>query len=178
MGRLRYAASPLAFMDLLAILPSLLTGFTTDFRFLRALRILRTVRIWKLSRYSGPLHTVRMAFLESADQLVAILAILLVIAVMASGLMYAVEHDAQPDKFSSMVASMWWTLQTLTMISYDDMTPVTPIGKFLGVLIGLGGVGLFAMPAGILASAFIEQLKRSRSGCQKCPNCGAEIKDD
>jgi voltage-gated potassium channel len=177
-GRIRYLLSLPALIDLAAILPSLLTGCTTDFRFLRAMRILRSVRIWKLTRYSRALNTIRVALLQCSDQMVAVVAILLVTGVLASGLMYAAEHDAQPDKFSSVVAAMWWTLQTLTMISYNDMTPVTPIGKFVGVLIGLGGIGLFAMPAGILASTFIEQLKQSRCAERKCPHCGEALGTD
>jgi voltage-gated potassium channel len=177
-GRIRYLFSLPALIDLAAILPSLLTGFTADFRFIRAMRILRSVRIWKLTRYSRALNTIRVALLQCSDQMVAVVAILLVTCVLASGLMYAAEHDAQPAKFSNVVAAMWWTLQTLTMISYNDMTPVTPIGKFIGVLIGLVGIGLFAMPAGILASTFIEQLKQARRSERKCPHCGEALSTD
>jgi voltage-gated potassium channel len=118
--------------------------------------------------------------ITTADQLTAVAAILLVIIVVSSGLMYVVEHPAQPEQFSSVIASMWWTLETLTMISYNDMEPITPIGKFLGVMIGLVGIGMFAMPTGILASAFIDQLKqRSREQATKCcPKCGAPVDGD
>jgi voltage-gated potassium channel len=173
-GRLKYICSPLALIDLAAILPSLFTGFASDFRFLRAIRVLRVLRIWKLTRYSQSLQIVRAALVETANQLAAVAAILVVIVIVSSGLMYVVEHPAQPERFSSVLSSMWWTLETLTMINYDDMAPITPLGKFLGVMIGLMGVGMFAMPAGILASAFIEQLKkRSPEKARCCPKCGA-----
>lgn len=175
-GRLKYICSPLALIDLAAIIPPLMTGFTSDFRFLRALRVLRMLRIWKLTRYSVSLQIVRSAVLETANQLGAVAAILVVMVIVSSGLMYVVEHPAQPEQFSSVFASMWWTLETLTMINYDDMAPITPIGKFLGVMIGLMGVGMFAMPAGILASAFIDQLKkRSRDKLRCCPKCGTAV---
>lgn len=178
-GRLKYICSPLALIDLAAIIPPLMTGFTSDFRFLRALRVLRMLRIWKLTRYSVSLQIVRSAVLETANQLFAVAAILVVVVIVSSGLMYVVEHPAQPEQFSNVFSSMWWTLETLTMINYDDMAPITPIGKFLGVMIGLVGVGMFAMPAGILASAFIDQLKkRSRDRLQCCPKCGAAVEGE
>jgi voltage-gated potassium channel len=71
---------------------------------------------------------------------------------------------------------MWWTMQTLTMISYADMTPITSVGRFLSVVIGLVGIGMFAMPAGILASAFIEQIKRARAK-ECCSHCGRELEE-
>lgn len=175
-GRLKYICSPLALVDLAAIIPALMTGFTSDFRFLRALRVLRMLRIWKLTRYSVSLQIVRSAVVETANQLFAVAAILVVVVIVSSGLMYVVEHPAQPEQFSNVFSSMWWTLETLTMISYDDMAPITPIGKFLGVMIGLMGIGMFAMPAGILASAFIDQLKkRSAEKFRCCPKCGAAV---
>lgn len=178
-GRLRYMCSPLALIDLAAIIPALITGFASDFRFLRALRVLRMLRIWKLTRYSVSLQIVRSALLETANQLVAVAAILGVVVIVSSGLMYVVEHPAQPEKFSNVFSSIWWTLETLTMISYDDMAPITPIGKFLGVMIGLLGIGMFAMPAGILASAFIDQLKkRSQDKFRCCPKCGAAVEGE
>lgn len=178
-GRLKYVCSPLALVDLAAILPPLLTGFTSDFRFLRALRVLRLLRIGKLTRYSRSLQIVRSAVSETANQLMAVAAILVVIVIISSGLMYVVEHPAQPERFSTVFSSMWWTLETLTMITYDDMAPITPVGKFLGVMIGLVGIGMFAMPAGILASAFIDQLKRrSQERARCCPKCGAAVEED
>lgn len=178
-GRLKYICSPLALIDLAAILPSLLTAFAFDFRFLRAIRVLRMLRIWKLTRYSRSLQIVRAALIETSHQLAAVAAILAVIVIVSSGLMYVVEHPAQPDRFSSVLSSIWWTLETLTMISYDDMAPITPLGKLLGVMIGLMGIGMFAMPAGILASAFIEQLKkRSPEKARCCPKCGAAAESE
>src|SRR6185503_1451475 len=115
LGRVKYVCSPLALIELAAILPALLTGFTSDFRFLRAIRVLRVLRVWKLTRYSRSLQSVRAALITTANQLTAVAAILLVIIIVSSGLMYVVEHPAQPEQFSSVIASMWWTLETLTM---------------------------------------------------------------
>jgi voltage-gated potassium channel len=89
--------------------------------------------------------------------------------------MYFVERSAQPDKFSSIPAAMWWGVATMTTVGYGDVIPVTVTGKVLGSIIALLGIGLFAMPAGILASGFAEELQTRRGQKKKCPHCGREI---
>jgi voltage-gated potassium channel len=98
----------------------------------------------------------------------------LVLLVCAASLMFYAEHESQPQQFSSIPASMWWGAMTLTTVGYGDIYPVTPLGKMLGTFIALMGVGLFALPAGILASGFAEELQRRREA-RKCPHCGAEL---
>jgi voltage-gated potassium channel len=98
--------------------------------------------------------------------------ILVLLLVLASSSMYFVEHRKQPHVFSSIPASMWWGIETLTTVGYGDMVPVTPVGKMLGALIAVIGIGFFALPAGILAAAFAEELSRSHEKTGACPTCG------
>lgn len=94
-----------------------------------------------------------------------------------STLMYYIENEAQPENFSSIPQTMWWGIATLTTVGYGDIYPITGFGKLLGGLIAILGIGLFALPTGILASGFSEQLARGNTNSNKCPNCGFDLKD-
>ncbi len=93
----------------------------------------------------------------------------------ASSLVYVAEHEVQPDLFSSIPAAMWWGVSTMTTVGYGDIYPITPIGKLLGAVVALVGMGLFALPAGILGSAFIEEINRRRYPGTQCPHCGSTV---
>ena len=102
----------------------------------------------------------------------------MIILVVASSVMYYVEHGAQPDKFSSIPTTMWWAVMTLTTIGYGDMYLVTGLGKFLAAVVAFLGIGLFALPAGILGSGFFEEFHHRQQGEKEtitCPHCGKEI---
>jgi voltage-gated potassium channel len=92
--------------------------------------------------------------------------------------MYAVESEAQPDKFTSIPATMWWSVATLTTVGYGDVYPTTPLGKLLGAFIAILGIGVFALPTGILATGLAEALQRrpqKEAAPALCPRCGYEI---
>jgi len=127
-----------------------------DMRFLRSFRLLR---IFKLTRYSGAFEVLIIVFKENSRAFGAALMILLVVMLLAASGMYYFEHDAQPIAFSSILTSMWWAFATLTTVGYGDVTPITGGGKAFGALITVVGVGMVALPTGILASAFSEQLR-------------------
>jgi voltage-gated potassium channel len=96
----------------------------------------------------------------------------------ASSFIYILENEAQPDKFPSIPAAMWWGIATLTTVGYGDVYPVTPLGKLLAGLIAFLGVGIFALPAGILASGFAEEIRKRREtvDCETvCPHCGRDL---
>lgn len=176
-GRLRYALSPMALLDLIAIVPAYLPGAVyLDLRFARVVRLVRMARVLRIARYSRALQTLGSVLREKRDELAVLVALMLVVLVIASSSMYFVEHTAQPEVFSSIPASMWWGVTTLTTVGYGDMYPVTPLGKLLGAVVALVGIGLFALPAGVLAAAFAEQFgKRREAGPKLCPHCGREI---
>lgn len=160
-GRLHFALSPMALVDLCAILPFYLGMiFTLDLRFLRALRLLR---IFKLTRYSTAMSTLLKVLRDEADSFGAAFLILLVIMVIASSGVYLFEHRAQPEAFSNIPEAAWWAVATLTTVGYGDVTPVTAGGKVFGIVIMIIGIGMVALPAGILASAFSEELRQRRS---------------
>lgn len=159
-ARLRYMVSPLALVDLIAILPAYLALFVAvDLRWLRLFRLLR---LFKLTRYWSALNLLYRVMRDEAQIIGAAIFLLCVIMVLASGGMYVVEHRAQPEAFGNVPAAMWWTISTLTTVGYGDVVPVTPLGKILGGFISLIGIGMVAFPAGILAAGFAEQIRRSR----------------
>ncbi|MGB5344866.1 MAG: ion transporter [Woeseia sp.] len=158
--RLRYLVSPAAIIDMLSILPFYLLAFGLfgggDMRFLRAIRLLR---IFKLTRYSAAFDMLIKAFSENAKSFVAAISILVIVMLLAATGMYFFEREAQPDEFSSIPAAMWWAFATLTTVGYGDVTPITVGGKIFGALMTVVGVGMVALPTGILASAYTEQLR-------------------
>ena len=159
-ARLRYVASPLAIIDLLAIAPFYLAFFVSmDLRFLRVLRLLR---IFKLTRYSSAMTMLLDVFREEASAFFAGFFILIVLLVLAASGAYLVEHETQPEKFGSIPDAMWWAMATLTTVGYGDVTPVTPLGKLFGACVTVIGIGMAALPAGILASGLADQLRRKR----------------
>ena len=90
-------------------------------------------------------------------------------------MLYYVENEAQPETFSSIPSAMWWGVSALTTVGYGDMYPITPLGKFLGAIISLLGIGLFAMPTGILSAGFVEEIKKTKECKKACPNCGFKL---
>jgi len=172
-GRVRFSLRPMLLVDLLAILPFYLPAlFVLDLRFIRALRLVRLLRVLKLGRYSEAMRTFALVLRQKKADLSFVLFVLSLMLVLVSSLMYFVEHEAQPDAFSSIPAAMWWGVATLTTVGYGDIYPITAVGKMLGAMVALLGIGLFALPAGILASGFSEALQHKQDGGSVCPHCG------
>lgn len=175
-GRIRYIFSPLALVDLLAILPfyiPMLIPF--DLRFIRILRLFRLFRMFKMARYSESLRLIINVLKAKKEELFITIYVVVILLIFSSSLMYFVEHNKQPEAFSSIPASMWWGIVTLTTVGYGDIYPVTVLGKIIGAFISVLGVGLVALPAGILASGFAEEIQRRKNKKQKCPHCGKVI---
>ncbi|MCU7844679.1 MAG: ion transporter [Candidatus Thiodiazotropha sp. (ex Monitilora ramsayi)] len=178
-GRFRFALTPLALVDLFAILPSLLTWGGIDLRALRVVRLARIARIAKLGHYSKALQLMASVVRRKRHELAISLILMFVMLILASSLMYVVENEHQPEAFSSIPATMWWAVATLTTVGYGDVTPVTGIGKLLGAFIAIFGIGLFALPAGIIAAGFIEEKEDdSNTYPSHCPHCGKAIDKD
>lgn len=177
-GRLRFAATPLALIDLLAVLPSLLPFLGLDLRMLRGIRLFRLFRIFKLTRYSRSLRMIGRAFRRSREELVITLSATGLAVLIASSIMYYAEHAAQPDRFSSIPAAMWWGVVTLTTLGYGDIYPITTVGQLMGGVFAISGILLIALPTAILGSAFVEEMRDEGvplSGEARCPNCGARL---
>lgn len=186
-GRLRWAITPAAVIDLLAILPGLLVALGVDLRALRLLRLSRLLRVAKLGRYSLAAQTLQRVLRSKAPDLLSLLFLLLILLALSSTLMYCLEHDAQPDGFSSIPATMWWGIVTLTTIGYGDLAPITTAGRALGSVIAILGIGMFALPAGLLGAAFVDELGKARGAPPtppappaptRCPHCGKSMSGD
>ena len=159
-GRVRYILSPLALIDLLAILPFYLTHvLPVDLRFMRVFRLLV---IFKLTRYHSSMILLGRVLRSEAGPISAALFILVTLLIVASSFVYLAEREAQPEVFASVPDAMWWAIVTMTTVGYGDMVPVTPLGKFVGGVIAIIGLGMVALPAGMLASGFSEQLHQRR----------------
>lgn len=180
-GRLKFMITPLAIIDLLAIIPFYLPLLSPQMRMGRALRLFRLFRVFKLNRYTDSLNLLLRVLRLRKEELILSLFVLAILLSIASSLIYFVEHSAQPEAFSSIPQAMWWGTITLTTVGYGDVYPVTLLGRILGGALAVLGVGLFALPAGILASGFSEELQARKEKKQKiqgnvCPHCGQVIK--
>lgn len=175
-GRIRFAMTPLVLVDLMAILPFYLPMvIPLDLRFIRAVRLFRLFRLFKMGRYSESLKTLGNVLKEKKEELLITVFVVFILLVIASSLMYFIENEAQPQVFSSIPAAMWWGVATLTTVGYGDVFPITPIGKLLGAIIAIMGIGMFALPAGILGSGFVEEIRKRRGKEEICPHCGKDI---
>ena len=161
----------MAIIDLLSILPFYMFAiFPFDLRFLRLFRLFRFIRVLKLGRYSTSLKLLRNVFKAKKAELAVF--IILFVIILSSCFIFIVEHDAQPDKFTNIPVSIYWSVMTITSVGYGDIYPVTPVGQFFAIITALLGLGLFAIPTGIIASGFYEELHNQK---KYCPHCGKEI---
>ena len=158
---IRYVLSFDLLIDFLALIPFYLTLLPIDLRYLRTFRLLRLARIFKLTRYNTAINTVK-AVISSKKEILTISFVLIgLILYMVSAVMYYVENAAQPEVFSSIPKTMWWGVATLTTVGYGDIFPITPLGRMLGGVIAILGIGIFAIPTGIIASGFTEYVEKS-----------------
>jgi voltage-gated potassium channel len=156
-GRVRYAITPLAIFDLLAILPfyiPLLLPF--DLRVLRIFRLTRVFTVLKLGRFSNAWETFAYVLRTKKEELIISGIIIFMVLTISSTAMYFIEHSVQPEKFSSIFDAMWWGVVTLSTVGYGDVYPITPLGKLVGAVVALSGIALFALPAGIIVAGLVE----------------------
>ena len=160
--RLRYLVTPMAIIDLLAILPALFAFGGASSLVLRFFRVMRMLRLAKLGRTSKAFKLLREAFIQKRQEFALILGMLMVTILVAGSLLYWAEGGEQPDKFGSIPRAMWWAIVTLTTVGYGDAFPVTPLGKFLAGVIAIMGVMLIALPTGLFAASFTEAMDKER----------------
>ncbi len=155
-GRLRFMATPLAVIDLLSILPFYLPFVGVNLTFMRVLRL---VRLLKLGRYSGAFKTLRRVLHDKRHDLLTALLMVTVLIVFMSGMLYFAERQAQPEYYASIPEAMWWSILALT--GNGQQAPITLPGRLIGAMVSILGVGVFALPAGIIASGFSAHLDRA-----------------
>lgn len=182
-ARFKYAFSFMALVDLFAILPFYLPFLIPiDLRVLRILRIIRLLRVFKVNRYTHALSAIGNVFKRKKSQLLSSIFIVVLLMIIASVLMYSVENEAQPEAFSNAFTSLWWAVATLTTVGYGDIYPITVLGKLLSGIIALLGIGLVAVPTGIISAGFMEQIEEEKNSSKVqeddkcyCPYCGHKL---
>jgi voltage-gated potassium channel len=167
----------MALVDLLAILP-FFVQFLPAMRVLRLLRVARVLRLFKLARYSEATDMLVRVIRNKKEELYITLGIGLILIIISSTLVYYAENEAQPDKFSSILSTMWWSVITLATVGYGDVYPVTALGRIFGALTALFGIGLFALPTALIGTGFVEELNKKREGKTICPHCGRDIHEE
>lgn len=185
LARLRYIVSFMAVIDLLAILPFYIPFvIPVDLRVLRALRMVRLLRLFKANRYSNAMKTIGNVFKARASQLVSSFIIIFILMLIASVLMCDAEKAVQPDKFSNAISGLWWAVATFTTVGYGDIYPITTIGKILSGVIAILGIGLVAVPTGIISAGFVESIDENKKSLENipeadekhyCPYCGHNL---
>ena len=161
-GRFKYARSGSALIDLLAVLPFFLEAFLHHLVDLRFLRVFRLIRLLKLTKYTGSTSSLFTVIKREWPVMSSAVFIMMLLVVLTASLGYLFEHEAQPDKFENIPASIYWAVITLASVGYGDIYPVTIAGRAMTMILAVLGIGIFAIPAAILASAFSDQLRIER----------------
>jgi len=182
-GRIRYAFSAMALVDLLAIVPFYLTYLPAIFGFSLTdagpFRVFRMLRLLKLTRYFASLQMVLRVVNRAREELLIAFVSIGVVVIMISTMMFFVEQEAQEaagkDQFTSIPMSMYWGAVTVSTVGYGDATPITPLGRFLAAIISVLGIGLFAMPTAMLSYEFMKEVQGRRGTDSYCPHCGELI---
>jgi voltage-gated potassium channel len=174
---IRYVFSFMAIIDLLAILPFYLPFVVKfDMRILRILRLFRLLRVLKLNRYNKSLDIIGRVLKSEKEKLFMTVFIIFLLLLLASSTMYYIENAIQPDKFPNIIATLWWAVATLTTVGYGDVYPISMVGKILSGVIAILGIGLVALPSGIISSGLIKEMDNEKKETIICPHCGKEIK--
>lgn len=186
-ARLKYMVSGMAIIDICSILPFYIPLLLpAGLGALRGLRIIRLLRVFKISRYNDALSVIGRVFRKKAHQLFSSTLIVFMLMLIASMVMYDIENEAQPEKFDNVFSAFWWAVATVTTVGYGDLYPITTIGKVLGGIIAFLGIGLVAIPTGIISAGFVEEshkmeteheMQESNESSPKpyCPYCGNKL---
>jgi voltage-gated potassium channel len=164
-GVYKYVFSAYGLIDLISILPFFLNQLVkVDGRFLRILRLFRLTRIFKLGRGSSSLKLFIKALNGVKNELKFTLFLSLLAILFSASAIYYLEHESQPEKFSSITESIWWATVSLATVGYGDVYPVTAGGKIFASIISLIGIGIVAIPTGIISASFVEEIHNQRKG--------------
>ena len=163
---LSYVFSFAGLVDLLSFLPYYLPFFfPAGFMAFRMFRVVRIFRLFRISKYYDSLNVITEVLSNKKQQLLSAVFVVLVLMLASSLCMYSVEHAAQPDVFQNAFSGIWWSVSTLLTVGYGDIYPITTLGKILGTIITFLGVGMVAIPTGIISAGFVEEyavLKKRR----------------
>ncbi len=175
---IRYVLSPLGLIDLLSIIPSYLSIFyagAQSLLVLRALRLLRVFRIFKLTHYLSEMEFLMVAIRASLKKISIFMLTVLTLVTILGSVMYLVEEHQ--NGFSSIPESIYWAIVTITTVGYGDISPVTPMGKFISSIVMLIGYGIIAVPTGIITNEIAAAARKRNHSSEACPSCGREGHD-
>jgi len=174
-SRLKFMTSTFGVIDLLAILPFYLPLIlTVDVESLRLLMLMRFVRVFKINRYNHSSTLILSVIREKKGQLATTVFVTFMLMIIASVLMFYVEGKVQPEAFPNIIATFWWAISTLTTVGYGDVVPLTSVGKLISGLLAFLGLGVVALPTGIISSGFLEKSHKKHEQ-NYCPHCGEKI---
>lgn len=157
----KYIFSFAGIVDILSFIPYYLpVFFPSGAAVFRMFRVVRILRLFRINAYYDSLNVITEVLSSKKQQLMSSVFIILVLMVASSLCMYSVEHAAQPDVFQNAFSGIWWSASTLLTVGYGDIYPVTTLGKFFGIMIAFLGVGMVAIPTGIISAGFVEQYTR------------------
>lgn len=180
-ARWKYVLSGMGLIDLVAVLPFYLPMFFHgNLLALRVFRLLRILRLFKLNRYFDSLTALGAVLKAKSKELVASMFVVALMLIVSSLFIYTVEHDAQPEAFANAFSGLWWAVATLTTVGYGDIYPVTVLGRVFGAFIALLGIGMVAIPTGIISSGLMEYMNRDKKAKSEeapayCPHCGKKL---
>ena len=179
-GKLNYIFSFYAIVDLLSILPYILINIGFNSSFIRSIRLLRIVRLFRAKKYTVFIKLMKDIFINMKEEIVVLAFFTVVILALLSFSIFEVEHEAQPDVFTDIFQTLWWAVATLTTVGYGDMYPITPLGKLITGIVSIVGIAFIAIPGGMFASEFISHLSKKKesdslenSEPKYCPNCNS-----
>lgn len=156
-----YALSFSGLVDLLSFLPYFLPiFFPSGAVAFRMFRVVRIFRLFRINAYYDSLNVITQVITSKAQQLLSSVFIILVLMLASSLCMYSLEHEAQPQVFSNAFSGIWWSVSTLLTVGYGDIYPITTLGKLFGIVITFLGVGMVAIPTGIISAGFVDQYSR------------------
>ncbi len=162
-GRVKHSLKFSSIIDLLAIAPFFLELFLHHLFDLRFLRVFRLMRLLKITKQNNSTAVLKRVFTRETPILAAALFVMMLMVVLAASLAYLMEHDSQPDKYENIPSAVYWAVITLSSVGYGDLTPVTPMGRIMTILMAVIGVGIFAIPSALLASSFSDELHSDKN---------------
>lgn len=166
-ARLRFLRSFDGIVDLLTILPFF---FLSGFIVFRMLRVVRIFHLFRVNAHYDSFHVITTVLSEKKNQIISSVFIIIVLMLASSLGIYSAEHDAQPDVFSNAFSGIWWSVSTLLTVGYGDIYPITVIGKLMAICIAFLGVGVVAIPTGIISAGFVEQYTKNQHSDVKFPD--------
>jgi len=164
MSRLRFLCSFDGIVDLLTILPFF---FLSGFIVFRMLRVVRILRLFRINAQYDSFNVIKTVLVEKRNQIMSSVFIIIVLMLASSLGMYSAEHSAQPEAFSNAFSGIWWSVSALLTVGYGDVYPITVIGKIMAILVAFFGVGVVAIPTGIISAGFVEQYTKKQNSSVK-----------